>query len=633
MRMPDTDLPALRERALDMHQRGDLQAADAIYAAILAIVPGDCDTLHLSGVVALQRGDAVTAVSRIGRAVAAQPLPLYLANLGAALRRAGRPQDAIAALRRAVALQPSMAEAHCNLASVLCSLAEWDAAIAACNDALRHRPDLPEAHLNHATALAGLGQPHHAEAAARRALAARPDWPEALLQVGGALLAQDRLVEAMQAYRSALAVRPNYVAALINLGSALGRSSELEEAAAILRHAASLAPEQPEALLNLGGVLRALGRPEEARAAQESILARDPGYWPAWSNLGAILHDLGRLAEAEAAWQHSLTLNPTQPDVRYSRALSLLLAGNFAEGWEALEHRWEATQHRGRARHADLPLWGGEDLAGRTILLHAEEGFGDSIHFARYVPLVAARGGRVLLETYAPLVRLFAGLGGVARLVIPGDALPKADLQCPLQSLPRAFDTRLETIPVDVPYLRPDASTLHQWQARLEVPGLRVGLVWAGSPTHGKDRERSIAFAQLAPLWLVSGIRWFSLQIGTRAADLATAPPGLVTDLSPGLTDLAETAAALCNLDLLITVDTSVAHLGGALGRPVWLLLPQTPDWRWLLGRDDSPWYPTMRLFRQPHPGDWNAVVLQVAAALCTRSSSDRAVRTPGAST
>jgi tetratricopeptide (TPR) repeat protein len=611
--VPDPALPALRERALALHQQGDLSGAEAVYASILAIEPQNADVLHLSGVVALQRGDAAEAVARIEQAAACHPAPLYLANLGAALRRVGRMEDAVRALQNAIAGDPAIAEAHINLASAFGALGSWQDALAASDEALALRPDLPEGHLNRAAALIALGRAALAETAANQALACRPGWPDALLLLANAQLTQDRPDDAVRSYRAALAVRPDHLGALVNMGAALGRLGRMEEAAAVLRQAADLAPDQPEALLNLGGILRALGRLGEARLAQETILARDPCHWAAWSNLAAILHDLGCPDEAVAAWERSLALHPDQPDARYSRSLSLLLAGDFARGWEALEHRWQAVQHRGRARHRHLPLWNGEDLAGQTILLHAEEGLGDSIHFARYVPLVAARGARVVLETYKPLARLFQGLDGISHVITQGEPLPSADLQCPLQSLPRAFGTRLETIPSAVPYLRVPSEPANRWRAWLAGGGRRVGLVWAGSPTHGKDRERSIAFDRLAPLWRIPGVSWFSLQIGARATDAADSA---VADLSQALTDLTETAAAICALDLVIAVDTSVAHLAGALGRPVWLVLPTTPDWRWMLGRDDSPWYPTMRLFRQMQPGNWEGVIARVAAEL-----------------
>ncbi|MBN8875001.1 MAG: glycosyltransferase family protein [Rhodospirillales bacterium] len=576
---------------------------------------------HAAAVAAWQRGALTEAIGLLEQVVAVRPDPAALANLGALLRRAGRAEAAVDVLRQAVAAGPDRAEPVCNLASALCDLRRWPEALAAADAALRVRPGMPEALLNRATALVALHRAAEAEAAARAALTQRGDWPEAWLQLGAALLAQQRATEAIDAYRTVLRHAPTHLAAQINLGVALGRAGRLEEAAAVLRATAAQAPDRPEPLLNLGGILRGLGRLEEAAAAQERLVARDPAYWPAWSNLGAIRHDQGEPEKAVAAWRRSLALHPDQPDAQYGCALSLLMAGDFAAGWDALECRWAATQHRGRARHRGLPLWSGEALEGATILLHAEEGLGDSIQFARYVPLVAVRGGRVVLETYAPLARLFAGLDGVDRLVVAGDPLPQATWHCPLQSLPRAFGTRRETIPATVPYLCVPQDAAARWQARLGE-GRTVGLVWAGNPTHGKDAERSIPFAALAPLWTVPGLRWVSLQVGARAADAAGSP---VRDLSPWLDDLVETAAAICALDLVIAVDTAVAHLAGALGRPVWLLLPATPDWRWGLEGETSGWYPSVRLFRQPRADAaarrWDTVLARVREALTTRGA------------
>jgi hypothetical protein len=292
-----------------------------------------------------------------------------------------------------------------------------------------------------------------------------------------------------------------------------------------------------------------------------------------------------------------------------------LSLGDFTAGWAEYEHRWHLPQVARLA--VEAPMWAGEPLDGKTILLDAEQGFGDTIQFLRYVPLVAARGGRIVLRLQRSLVRLAASLPGELTIVTPGNRLGAFDLWCPLLSLPRVFGTRLESTPANVPYLGVRPALLDRWRRRLGgLAGLRVGIAWAGDPRHVNDFRRSIAFASWVPLLAVPGVSWVSLQLGPTAGAVATLAPTRVLDLSAELTDFAETAGAIANLDLVIAADTAVVHLAGAIGAPVWTLLPFTPDWRWLLNREDSPWYPTMRLLRQPAPGEWDAVIAQTAERL-----------------
>jgi hypothetical protein len=323
---------------------------------------------------------------------------------------------------------------------------------------------------------------------------------------------------------------------------------------------------------------------------------------------------LGHHAEALALMDTAHRIAPEHPAVRYNRAHMLLRFGRMAEAWPELEARIALDpDDETYARHAAIRRWAGEPLDGRTILLTHEQGSGDTIQFIRYAALVAGRGGRVVLDIQQPLERLIATLSGGHCLAAPGDT---PELHCPLMSLPGLFGTTIETIPATIPYLSAEPTAAAAWAARIgsHGPGLRVGLVWAGNPHHPDDRMRSIPFAAFAPLLAMPGLRWFSLQVGPRAADAS----GLdsITDLSPGLTDFAETAAAMAALHLIIAVDTSSAHLAGALGHPVWLLLPLNADWRWLIDEETSPWYPTMRLFRQDSRRSWHPVLERVATEL-----------------
>jgi tetratricopeptide (TPR) repeat protein len=335
------------------------------------------------------------------------------------------------------------------------------------------------------------------------------------------------------------------------------------------------------------------------------------------SNLGVALGQLGRLDEELDCYERALALSPS-PLARFNHAISRLRMGDFAGGWPEYESRWGRGAPQGGSRRAFAePAWDGSPLDGRRILLYAEQGLGDTLQFVRYAPLVAAAGGRVILEVPASLERLLVSVEGIEAVVQPDGPRPEFDLQCPLLSLPGIFGTTVETIPDRVPYLAPSEEARRAWERRLaSVAGLRVGLVWAGSQHHGKDRTRSMPLGTLLG-FLPAGqeLSLHAFQVGPRRADLAGAPLP-VLDLAPELTDFNETAAALLQMDLLLTIDTSVAHLGGALGVETWLCLPSVADWRWLSGRADSPWYPGMRLFRQPAPGDWASVVERVRREL-----------------
>ncbi|MBV9724475.1 MAG: tetratricopeptide repeat protein, partial [Gammaproteobacteria bacterium] len=423
---------------------------------------------------------------------------------------------------------------------------------------------------------------------------------------------------------------PAHADACCALGAALHDLGRLAEAEASCREALRLRPNYFEAHGNLGNALSALGRPVEAEASHREALRLRPNNPEAYGNLGNALYALGRPAEAEASHREALRLRPNFPAAHNNLGYALLLAGRFEEGWKEYEWRWKVKPFSSSARDFSAPLWSGEAIGDRTILLHAEQGLGDTLQFCRYAPLMVC-GPRVILEVQAPLVRLLSRLPGVTQIVARGDRLPPFDLQCPLMSLPRAFNTSLETVPAAIPYLSADPALAGDWQERLAgLDGLRIGLVWAGGqrlnfPTAAAvDRRRSIALKALAPLGELSGVSFVSLQKDAPAAQAADPPHGLILhDFTADLHDFEDTAALIVNLDLVISVDTSVAHLAGALGKPVWLLNRFDTCWRWLLNRDDSPWYPTLRQFRQPRPGDWHSAICAARDALQCLMASD----------
>ncbi|WP_207462748.1 tetratricopeptide repeat protein [Azospirillum sp. SYSU D00513] len=463
----------------------------------------------------------------------------------------------------------------------------------------------------------------------KKALRLNPGDPQTLTNQGVLLRESGRPAEAAAVLRQALRHRPDGVETLANLGVALTETGELEEAVSCLERVLSARPDHLAAAFNLGVALERQDRLEEAVARYEAVLRLDPRHTGALVNLGRALSDLGRGREALQAWNAALALDPGNPDAHWNSALALLTDGDFARGWDAFEWRWAKVMRKERRSFAQ-PEWDGRPLDGRTLLIGAEQGLGDGIQFLRFLPLAARRGaGRILLEVPHPLLELFraAPLPPETEVIArapdyPGGAgLPPFDVFAPMMSLPRLLGTGAELFGGAVPYLRADLQRRRSWAERLSAEAgdarLLCGLVWAGRPAHGNDRRRSMALERLRPLSSVPGVRLVSLQIGP-AAEQARGwrEERRIIDVSGELRSFTDTAALIMELDLVVTVDTAVAHLAGALGKPVWVLLPFVPDWRWQWGRVDSPWYPTLRLIRQPAPGAWEPVVETAAAAL-----------------
>jgi hypothetical protein len=396
----------------------------------------------------------------------------------------------------------------------------------------------------------------------------------------------------------------------------LGRT---EEAIANHRHALELKPDLIDAITALGTALRKNGQLDEAITCFQRALFLKPQNADALTFLGAAMQERGEVTEAVALHRRAIALQPQHHEAHLNLAFLLLSQGNFREGWPEYEWRGRIGNSGKPERDFACPQWRGEDLEGRRILIHAEQGLGDAIQFVRYVLWVADRGGKVVLECYGELERLFRGIAGVEELVLTGSPLPHFDLHCPMLSLPLAFGTTLESIPAKTPYLHADAILIEHWAKRISPSDdrLKVGLVWAGRPTHFNNRNRSIPLTLFSRLGGVSGVRYFSLQKAQTSGNQSAAVAGFeMTDWTDELTDFADTAALVANLDLVITVDTAIAHLAGAMGKPAWVLLPHPADFRWLLERDDSPWYPTLRLFRQTRSRDWEEPLARVVQNL-----------------
>jgi tetratricopeptide (TPR) repeat protein len=488
---------------------------------------------------------------------------------------------------------------------------------ALCHAALAHNTGDAEAWLLLGAISLQIGNLLFAEAAVRRCLSLRPESKEAATSLVAILRRAGRHAEAEAALRAA--APPQGVHALLELAEQQRGRGALTEAEATLRQAISSDGRSADAWHALALLRSAEVETAAAEASFRRALELQPNHIPALINLGSHKAGLERFAESIPFYDRALALAPDHAVGHWNRAIALLTLGDYVAAWRDYDWRWLIPELVQSAEVKVLERrWRGEPVVGKTVLLRSEQGIGDTIQLARYAPLVARQGARVILAVQPTAVSLLAQLPGVERVMSVADPLPAYDLQATLPDLPGLFGTSLATIPDPQGYLRPDPARVAHWRERLAGEARpKVGLIWAGNPRHREDRFRSIALETMEPLLQRDDVAWFSLQVGARAADLGTlAPPARVTDLAAELTDFSETAAALAALDLLIAVDTAPAHLAGALGRPAWLLIPRQADWRWMRGREDTPWYASLRLFRQERQGDWSPVIARVAAAL-----------------
>jgi tetratricopeptide (TPR) repeat protein len=557
----------LLQAAIDAHRAGDLDTAERLYRQVLARQPKDAIALNDLGIVLVQRGGNERGEELI---------------------------------RAAIAAKPDYAEAHANLGSLLRARDEVDAAIAAFEHAVEAKPDYAEAHFSLALCFEKKGSTDAAIAALDQAIAGKPANPDWHFHRANVLKSKGRLDEAIAAYREATALKPDFADAYANLGLALAETDALDEAITAYRRAIELKPE----------------------------------HWMAHANLGNVLVDNGEVDAAVAAYRRAIAIAPERPHAQFALSLALLLRGDLAEAWDGYEWRWKGAVEKIKPRDMPKPQWQGEELSGKTLLLHVEQGLGDTLQFVRFIPSLAARGARVVLEAPPPLLTLVRMAGLAETVVAAGTELPEFDFHLPLLSLPSVIGLTEDTIPADVPYLVADPARVALWHERLPKDGFRVGVVWQGFPNAGIDKGRSVPLRCFASIAAVPGVRLISLQknYGLDQLDALLENMRVETlgpDFDAGADAFLDTAAVMANLDLVITSDTSVAHLAGALGRPVWIVLKSNPDWRWRLGREDSPWYPTVRLFRQFRRGDWHPVFDDMAQELARavyRTNDERAL-------
>ena len=580
-------IDAAINRGLTLHQSGKFAEAQHCYEQVLALQPEHFDALQLLGALSVQIKQYDQAVICLTKALALNPHHAgCYSNRGSAFKALMLLEDALSDYDLAILVKPDYAEAYFNRGNVLQDLQQYDAAMQSYEQAIHIKSNYAEAYYNRGNVLQSLNQ-----------------FEQSILN-----------------YDLAIGFNPNYALAYLNRGNAYKALERLEEALSSYDKAISIHPNNEVSYSNRGNVLKDLGRFTEALSSYDAAIRLKPDYPEAYSNRGLTLQALKRLDEALSDYAKAIRINLHCPEANFNLSLCNLLMGNFNDGWTGYEWRRKNLHASKLAEisHLPEPLWLGDgQINGKTILLHAEQGLGDTIQFFRYVSLVAQLGATIILEVQRPLLKLFSPLKGVSQIVAKGDHLPSYDLQCPLLSLPLAFKTELHSIPPAIQCISNSTEKIAFWQGLLgEKTRPRVGIAWSGNPSHNNDRNRSITLAQLLP-YLPDRFEYVCLQKEIRPIDstpLSSRPD--IKFFGDQFIDFCDTAA-LCELmDLVISVDTSVAHLAGTLNKPTWVLLPYSPDWRWLLNRDDSPWYPSVTLFRQDTIGHWDQALETVKNAL-----------------
>ena len=654
MSAPNTN-PSLAA-ALDQHRAGKLDAAAILYQLALEAEPARHECLYFFGVLQLQRRAFEESASLIGRAIAARPPDgEMIYNHALALKGAGRLNEAVVQYRAAVELRPTDVAARFNLGVALFETGESEAALDIFDRVLLSRANYAEAHFNRGAVLLKLDRPADAIKAFEAALAIDPSQAKTHSNLGVALqrLARhaqaflafeaaitcdptyapahanlsatlreiERLSEAVAAAQAAIAADPSFAPGYYNLGSALFIQGDYRGAEKALSAAIALEPEIADAQNNLGNALAELGRIDEAIPAYRRAVALNPKFAKAWNNLGSALMKARDLPAALHAFETAIELNPDFAEAHADYGNCLLMAGDFERGWREFEWRLSVPSYASTFPVLPKSRWDGAAGSGGRLLVYAEGGIGDVVQLLPLVAQAKARGWFTVLAARPSMISLFTGMPGVDEVVNQNNSLPAYDAFVAMESLPAVLGITLETVPSSVPYLFPKPDRLAAWKEKLDslagLKRLRVGMVWAGNPNWRLDRFRSPGLSPILPLLDAPDIAFFSLQVGPARAKIAEyGVTDQIIDLAGELGDLAETAAAMSNLDLVISSCTGPAHMAAALGRPVWIALPYDGCWRWMLDRDDSPWYPTLRLFRQETRGDWSHPVNRIAQAL-----------------
>lgn len=600
-------------KAQNSLKRGDLIRSEEILRQVIDSMPEVATAWHLRALNTQKMGNFVLAAQYFNKAHKLSPLnPNYLRDLGAALLSIDRLEEARKALEKAKLLAPEDAAVRFHLANTQTRQQELLAAIDNYNFCIHQNPEAYDAYSNLSAAYRQAGKPFESQKASQQALKICPESPTALNNLGLALCDSNNHPDAIKSFRKALNNAPSDVEIMNNLAVALHAENHIQEAHAVLKQALTLRPDWPEALINLGNILREQSKFSDAIICYQRAVTFDHSRITALGNLALALLNLNKFEESERNYKKALIKDPGNSDLRMSLGICQLAQGKYEEGWSNYEARWTASRFTAQRRDSSAPTWQGEPLAGRRIFVYAEQGFGDTLQFCRFLPLLSEMGAEVLFECQHSLVTLCHSIDGVGKIITQNDRIPEADFSIPLMSLPHVLSIDLETIPSEVPYLRAKNNQISEFACRLHNTKRQVGLVWLGNPNRQDDRMRSCPGSALEPILSVDEIMFTSLQVGIDPSEI----PFNMNDFGQYCRTFLDTAAAIEALDLVITVDTATAHLAGALAKPVWLMLGHHADWRYLAERHDSPWYPTMRIFRQAKPGDWIGLTQNVADGL-----------------
>jgi tetratricopeptide (TPR) repeat protein len=626
LKLNSANASALCDLASILSKLSRPEEALASYDKALAIKPDHAEALYNRGNALRDLERPEEALASYDKALAVNPdFALALNNRGNALSDLRRPEEALASYDKALAIQPDYVDAAYNRGSALAGLERPEEALACFDRALAIEPDFALALNDRGKALSELGRPEEALASCDKALAMKPDYVDALYNRGNALRELERPEEALASYDKALAIKPDFALALNDRGNALSDLRRPGEALASCDKALAIKPDYFEALSNRGKALGELERPEEALASYDKALAIEPDRVEVLSNRGEALTDLERLEEALASYDKALAKQPDNVEALHNRGLTALLRGQFLEGWTGYERRWDVKGAPPRKLDASYPEWKGEDIQRKRIIVYEEQGLGDILQFSRFLAGLSSLGASVTFLVRPSLHRLLQPFASTFRLAGEPPEGETFDFQCALLSLPRALGTTLDTIPSAIPYLIAEAPLAANWRRRIGDYGLKIGICWQGKPLTKIDRGRSVPLRCFHPIAILPGVRLISLQKNHGLDQLSDLPSGmgvenLGAEFDSGRDAFIDAAAVISCLDLIVTSDTSIAHLAGALGCPVWVVLKRVPDWRWMLDRSDSSWYPTMKLYRQSVRGVWDGVLERVAEDVASLS-------------